>query len=230
MWGTLALSWPCALSPPVSPGRWHRLDVSRFELRRATLSRDHQVVRRRRLRACDKFAPEATATEVLDGVGACEVLAFPAIDGVRCVALVKGDIADEERVPVRVHSECLLGDVFSSRRCQCGDQLKAFMKLLSKSRRGAILYLQGQEGKGIGLSNKLKAYVLQDEGLDEETANVRLGFPPDLRQYTAAEAALRFLRVKSVILFSSSQRKISGLRDFVDGIAIWSAVKRRWEQ
>lgn len=180
-----------------------------------------------------RAAPEAVAWERLGGVEELvQVMCFPEEEGARCVAVVKGKVAKKESVCVRVHSECLLGDALGSTRCQCGMQLRSFIETVlgNPSHPYAILlYLQGQEGKGIGLSNKLRAYVLQDSGLNEEDANLQLGFPPDLRKYQAVKTALDFLEVKSVVLYTGSPRKISFLSDKISGVVAWSPRDQHWE-
>jgi len=143
------------------------------------------------------------------------------ITGEHHVALVKGDIGDGEDVLCRVHSECLTGDVFGSMRCDCGQQLETALKMIEKEGRGILLYMR-QEGRGIGLVNKLKAYKLQEEGMDTLEANIALGFPGDMREYYVGAQILREIGVKSLNLLTNNPDKVYQLKDY--GISIRKRV------
>jgi GTP cyclohydrolase II len=134
-------------------------------------------------------------------------------DGKEHVAITHGDVIGASDVPVRLHSECLTGDVIGSLRCDCRDQLEASLRMIGKMERGIVLYLR-QEGRGIGLINKIRAYSLQDAGLDTVQANLALGFRDDERDYAVAAHMLMSLHVKSVRLITNNPKKIQQLTDY----------------
>jgi 3,4-dihydroxy 2-butanone 4-phosphate synthase/GTP cyclohydrolase II len=154
--------------------------------------------------------------------GAFHIHAYESqLDGQTHVALVRGEIGDGKDVLVRVHSKCLTGDVFHSARCDCGAQLDAAMAAVAEEGRGVLLYLN-QEGRGIGLANKIRAYELQDQGLDTVEANERLGFKPDQRDYGIGAQILSDLGVKTMRLLTNNPRKFVGLQGY--GLSVSSAV------
>ena len=139
--------------------------------------------------------------------------AFETAGGHVYIALVAGSVAGGDRVLARVHSECLTGDAFGSLRCDCGIQLRTAMKRIAAEGNGVVVYATGHEGRGIGIVNKLKAYVQQDQGSDTIDANLHLGLPVDSRRYDDAAAVLKVLQVRSIRLMTNNPLKVDALKD-----------------
>ncbi|CAE7864756.1 ribBA [Symbiodinium microadriaticum] len=155
----------------------------------------------------------------------CQLMAFATPDPkIEIIAVVKGTVRDADGVPVRVHSECFTGDVLGSQRCDCGQQLHKFMRIMNDSACGVLLYIRGQEGRGIGLFSKIRAYHLQDQGHDTVDANLKLGLPVDIRSYEDALRVLQDLGLKSVRLYTNNPDKMTALKSITQEVAALASV------
>jgi 3,4-dihydroxy 2-butanone 4-phosphate synthase / GTP cyclohydrolase II len=165
-------------------------------------------------RRTEQLVERMTSVRLPTAYGDFTAIAFrEKLTGKHHVALVKGHVEGEEDVLVRVHSECLTGDVFHSLKCDCGEQLEQALARIGSEERGVLLYM-AQEGRGIGLLNKLKAYELQENGLDTVEANLELGFPPDMREYGIGNQILAELGLSTIRILTNNPKKITGIEGF----------------
>jgi 3,4-dihydroxy 2-butanone 4-phosphate synthase/GTP cyclohydrolase II len=189
----------------------------KYDLKLVTIA-DLIAYRRRN----DRLVERVVATALPTGFGEFEAIGYRGlVDNKHHLALVKGDVAGEQDVLVRVHSECLTGDVFHSLRCDCGEQLESALAMIEEEGRGVLLYL-AQEGRGIGLLNKLRAYKLQETGVDTVDANLQLGLPADLRDYGIGAQILTDLGLSSIRILTNNPKKIRGLEGY--GLSVTAQI------